>query len=74
MHDQEGSSAEGQGQATSSGRPKRLPNVHVGLQPSGVRGGTMHIIDGSYDYYHYMQVCFLSRCHVHVVLATKGLW
>lgn len=33
----------------------RLSDVHVGLAPSGV-GGTVHLVQGSYDYYHYMQV------------------
>jgi hypothetical protein len=33
-----------------------LPDVHLGLGPSGVAGGTVHLIDGSYDYFHYMQV------------------
>jgi hypothetical protein len=34
----------------------RLRDVHVGLPPSGVPGGRQHLIQGSYDYYHYMQV------------------
>lgn len=33
----------------------RLMNVHNGLPPSGIRGGTIHIVQGDYDYYHYMQ-------------------
>lgn len=34
----------------------RLSDVHVGLPPSGVAGGSVHLISGSYDYHHYMQV------------------
>lgn len=52
-----------EGQATSSGRPGRLPDVHVGLPPSGVRGGTVHLTDGSYDYHHYMQVRISKPCN-----------
>ncbi len=33
----------------------RLSDVHVGLPPSGVEGGSVHLISGSYDYNHYMQ-------------------
>ncbi|BDA47543.1 probable Ufm1-specific protease 2 at C-terminar half [Coccomyxa sp. Obi] len=33
----------------------RLADVHVGLPSSGVPGGTVHLVDGSYEYYHYMQ-------------------
>ncbi len=35
--------------------PTRLSNVHQGLPPSGVVGGTVHLVSGVYDYYHYMQ-------------------
>ncbi len=42
--------------AATSGRSPRLMDVHVGLPPSGVPGGSAHMVDGSYDYYHYMQV------------------
>ena len=34
----------------------RLRDVHVGLPPSGVPGGRQHLVQGSYEYYHYMQV------------------
>ena len=34
---------------------KRLMNVHLGIPPSGVKGGTVHLIEGDYDYCHYMQ-------------------
>eukprot|EP00850_Spirogloea_muscicola_P020334 SM000212S06927 [mRNA] locus=s212:239709:245246:- [translate_table: standard] len=33
----------------------RLMDVHVGLQPSGVVGGQPSLIQGSYQYFHYMQ-------------------
>lgn len=35
--------------------PQRLQNVHVGLPASSVTGGTRHLVDGSYLFYHYMQ-------------------
>lgn len=33
-----------------------LCNVHQGLKPSGVGGGAVHTIWGTYSYHHYMQV------------------
>lgn len=33
----------------------RLLNVHQGLSPSGIQGGSVHTIAGSYEYFHYMQ-------------------
>ena len=38
----------------TGGRP-RLGDVHVGLPPPPVKG-SVHVVQGSYDYYHYMQV------------------
>ncbi|GAB4815562.1 hypothetical protein N2152v2_002608 [Parachlorella kessleri] len=35
------------------GKP-RLADVHLGLPASGV-GGSVHLMQGTYDYYHYMQ-------------------
>lgn len=35
---------------------RRLADVHVGIAPSRVKGGTQHLVQGSYLYYHYMQV------------------
>ena len=43
---------------------KRLKDVHHGLPPSGVQNGTLHMVEGSYDYHHYMQVC----SHMHLGL------
>uniref|UniRef100_A0A1D2AB68 Ufm1-specific protease n=1 Tax=Auxenochlorella protothecoides TaxID=3075 RepID=A0A1D2AB68_AUXPR len=34
---------------------RRLADVHVGIAPSRVKGGTQHLVQGSYLYYHYMQ-------------------
>ncbi len=31
--------------------------MHVGLPPSKITGGTVHLVDGSYEYFHYLQVC-----------------
>eukprot|EP00658_Telonema_sp_P-2_P039699 TRINITY_DN28372_c0_g1_i2.p1 TRINITY_DN28372_c0_g1~~TRINITY_DN28372_c0_g1_i2.p1 ORF type:complete len:398 (+),score=71.03 TRINITY_DN28372_c0_g1_i2:151-1344(+) len=33
----------------------RLSCTHVGLQPSGLEDGVEYLVDGEYDYYHYMQ-------------------
>lgn len=35
--------------------PTRLRDVHKSCKPSGLEGGKMHLVSGSYDYYHYMQ-------------------
>ena len=52
--------AEGEARSSSggsgSGAAKRLTDVHVGLPPSKVTGGTVHLVDGSYEYFHYLQV------------------
>lgn len=42
------------------GGKQRLRDVHVGLPPPSL-GGSVHLVQGSYDYYHYMQVC-MSGC------------
>jgi hypothetical protein len=34
---------------------RRLVDVHLGLLPSGVAGGSVHLVQGSYEYFHYMQ-------------------
>ena len=49
-------------QGVSGGKATRLQNVHVGISPSPISGGTLHIIEGSYDYHHYMQVCLAAVC------------
>eukprot|EP00128_Syssomonas_multiformis_P012905 Colp12_sorted_trinity150504_noHs@1063 len=36
----------------------RKCNVHEGLPPSGVSDGVVHAVDGTYEYYHYMQQRF----------------
>lgn len=61
------------GRATAAAaNNSRLADVHVGLPPSGVPGGSVHLIDGSYEYYHYMQVRQPQAAHrshaVHVYL------
>ena len=40
----------------SGGSARRLADVHVGLPPPKVAGGTVHMVDGSYEYFHYLQV------------------
>eukprot|EP00163_Fabomonas_tropica_P018312 TRINITY_DN32598_c0_g1_i1.p1 TRINITY_DN32598_c0_g1~~TRINITY_DN32598_c0_g1_i1.p1 ORF type:complete len:620 (-),score=99.21 TRINITY_DN32598_c0_g1_i1:101-1960(-) len=42
---------------TGSGKKQsvHLHNVHEGLPPTGVKGGTQYITQGVYAYYHYMQ-------------------
>ncbi|EFJ19109.1 hypothetical protein SELMODRAFT_444316 [Selaginella moellendorffii] len=34
---------------------KRLLDVHLGLPRCGISGGEVSVIDGSYEYYHYLQ-------------------
>jgi len=36
----------------------RLSNTHQGLPLSGVEDGKLHLVQGAYDYYHYMQDSF----------------
>ena len=46
----------GGGGAAQQQQQRRLADVHVGVAPSPV-GGSVHLIQGTYDYCHYMQVC-----------------
>ncbi|KAH9330662.1 hypothetical protein KI387_002770, partial [Taxus chinensis] len=43
------------GSSTSRRGTMRLTNVHTGLSSSGISGGQMSLIEGSYEYYHYLQ-------------------
>ena len=43
-------------QSMPGGKATRLQDVHVGIPDPPVSGGTLHMIAGSYDYHHYMQV------------------
>ncbi|KAL3141912.1 hypothetical protein ABBQ32_004569 [Trebouxia sp. C0010 RCD-2024] len=57
----------GRPQAVPGGKTPRLQDVHMGLGPPPVSGGTLHMVDGSYDYHHYMQVgllCLPHRMHM----------
>jgi Ufm1-specific protease 2 len=47
---------------------KRLRQVHEGLPDSGVRDGSLHMVDGAYDYYHYMQ----ARSRVSATLSARS--
>lgn len=42
------------------GKAVRLQNVHEGIAEPAVKGGVVHMIDGTYDYHHYMQVSTLG--------------
>ncbi len=54
---------------------RRLADVHVGLPPSKVAGGTVHLVDGSYEYFHYLQVCRVSHLTPHRPWrCTHQLW
>jgi len=35
--------------------PGLLRDVHLGLPPPGVKGGSVSLVQGAYEYYHYMQ-------------------
>ncbi|BFI30697.1 Ufm1-specific protease 2 [Marchantia polymorpha subsp. ruderalis] len=41
--------------ASRTSGTKRLTDVHVGLINSGVSGGRQSLVQGSYEYYHYLQ-------------------
>jgi hypothetical protein len=51
----------------------RLVNVHEGLDAAGVSGGSVSLVSGQYEYYHYTQVrtCFLV---MQIVRITTMLW
>lgn len=55
-----GSAAEGGSGSSGGGVGGRLllADVHAGLAPSAV-GGSVHLVQGSYDYHHYMQASAL---------------
>eukprot|EP00775_Hariotina_reticulata_P001438 gene1438-1779_t len=60
-----GAAGEGAGGGTGApGRAVRLKNVHEALTPPGF-GGQVYLIDGVYEYYHYMQVCMERRAADH---------
>ena len=48
-------------QQTPAGKAVRLQNVHEGFAAPAGEGGVIHMIDGTYDYHHYMQVIMLRR-------------
>ena len=50
------------GSGDRGGGVGRLSDVHMGLPPSGVAGGSVHLVSGSYDYHHYMQVSCAGHC------------
>lgn len=43
------------GGGAGGGIPGLLRDVHLGLGPSGLGGGTVSMVQGSYEYYHYLQ-------------------
>ncbi len=57
-------SAVGPPQSLPGARAARLQDVHVGIDTPPVAGGTVHMIEGSYDYHHYMQVCVTPDSHL----------
>ena len=57
-------SAVGPPKSLLTARAARLQDVHVGIDPPPVAGGTVHMIEGSYDYHHYMQVCVTPDFYV----------
>ena len=59
-------------QALPGGSTARLQDVHVGISPPQVPAGTVHMIEGSYDYHQYMQVssCRLASCLLYRLVYT----
>lgn len=55
-------------QPPASGKAVRLQNVHEGVAGPHIKGGEIHMIHGSYDYHHYMQVHVLLREEVTMYL------
>lgn len=50
-----GSTDDVSGSCTTKKGTMRLINVHAGLSISGIAGGQMSLLQGSYEYYHYLQ-------------------
>lgn len=72
-------SAVGPPQSLPGAKAARLQDVHVGINPPPVAGGTVHMIEGSYDYHHYMQVCVtpdsqLCVWHVREHVPIECMW
>jgi hypothetical protein len=46
----------------------RLKNVHTAINPVGIANSKLYLVDGDYDYYHYLQdqiddnVCTAVAC------------
>jgi hypothetical protein len=53
-----GGSGGGAQEVSRKGWSRHLRNVHEGLPPTGVADGTLSIVHGEYEYYHYMQDSF----------------
>ena len=64
------------GTADEEAGGQRLRNVHQGLPALGVQVGTVHMVDGSYDYHHYMQVRFATHdgCAFAASLLRETCW
>jgi hypothetical protein len=43
--------------AIAASSATRLVNVHAGCAASGLKTGKVAVVQGSYEYFHYMQVC-----------------
>ncbi|KAK9827920.1 hypothetical protein WJX74_009315 [Apatococcus lobatus] len=52
----------------------RLRDVHQGIKPSGIAGGSVHLVQGSYDYHHYMQDKFDDSSWGCAYRSLQTLW
>jgi hypothetical protein len=45
----------------TSSKSKKLKNVHAGLPNAGISGGRQYLVQGDYEYYHYLQDQFNDK-------------
>lgn len=64
-------SALGCGVQTGLPQDGRLRDVHLNVQPSKIKNGTKHLVQGSYAYHHYMQVIIVW---MHAVVIDAKHW
>ena len=48
--------------------------MHAGLAPSGVKGGERFVVDGDYEYYHYMQARRLPHGQPGIIIRDPQSW
>ena len=58
----------------NSSANSKLQNVHVGLAPSRISGASVHVVKGSYVYYHYLHDGFDDKGWGCAYRSLQTLW